>query len=147
MREIVVLSGKGGTGKTSVCASFAHLARNKVVCDLDVDAPDLHILLDPAPRRVEAFRSGNEAVIDEASRRRCGRCFELCRFGAVIRAGDEFYLFFLGKRFQIHQYFIDEGINGNGFIPSYRLKFTHIEQCLDHFAEPAVLFRNHLYRL
>ena len=90
MREIVVLSGKGGTGKTSVCASFAHLARNKVVCDLDVDAPDLHILLDPAPRRVEAFRSGNEAVIDEASCRRCGRCFELCRFGAVIRAGDEY---------------------------------------------------------
>ena len=89
MREIVVLSGKGGTGKTSVCASFAHLARNKVVCDLDVDAPDLHILLDPAPRRVEAFRSGNEAVIDEASRR-CGRCFELCRFGAVSRAGDEY---------------------------------------------------------
>ena len=90
MREIVVLSGKGGTGKTSVCASFAHLARNKVVCDLDVDAPDLHILLDPAPRRVEAFRSGNEAVIDEASCRRCGRCPELCRFGAVIRAGDEY---------------------------------------------------------
>lgn len=85
MREIVVLSGKGGTGKTSVCASFAHLARNKVVCDLDVDAPDLHILLDPVVRRSEAFRSGNEAVIDEASCRRCGRCFELCRFDAVAR--------------------------------------------------------------
>lgn len=39
MREIVVISGKGGTGKTSVCASLAHLAQNKVVCDLDVDAP------------------------------------------------------------------------------------------------------------
>ena len=47
MREIVVISGKGGTGKTSVCASLAHLAQNKVVCDLDVDAPDMHILLDP----------------------------------------------------------------------------------------------------
>ena len=45
MREIVVISGKGGTGKTSVCASLAHLAQNKVVCDLDVDAPDMHILL------------------------------------------------------------------------------------------------------
>ena len=48
MREIVVISGKGGTGKTTVCASFAHLAESKVICDLDVDAPDLHILLQPA---------------------------------------------------------------------------------------------------
>ena len=47
MREIVVISGKGGTGKTSVCASLAPLAQNKVVCDLDVDAPDMHILLYP----------------------------------------------------------------------------------------------------
>ena len=55
MREIVVISGKGGTGKTSVCASLAHLAQNKVVCDLDVDAPDMHILLEsagPHPRGV-----------------------------------------------------------------------------------------------
>lgn len=85
MREIVVISGKGGTGKTSVCAGFAHLARGKVVCDLDVDAPDLHILLDPVARRSEEFRSGNEAVIDPAVCRRCGRCFELCRFDAVRR--------------------------------------------------------------
>ena len=48
MREIVVISGKGGTGKTTVSAAFAHLAENKIICDLDVDAPDLHILLDPA---------------------------------------------------------------------------------------------------
>ena len=75
MREIVVISGKGGTGKTSVCASLAHLAQNKVVCDLDVDAPDMHILLDPQVRAKEAFVSGNEAVIDRDACRRCGVCF------------------------------------------------------------------------
>ena len=62
MREIVVISGKGGTGKTSVCASLAHLAQNKVVCDLDVDAPDLHILLEPNTRETHAFVSGHNAV-------------------------------------------------------------------------------------
>ena len=90
MPEIVVISGKGGTGKTSVCASFAHLARNKVICDLDVDAPDLHILLNPQVRRREDFWSGNEAVINPERCRRCGRCLDLCRFGAVHRQGDGF---------------------------------------------------------
>ena len=57
MREIVVISGKGGTGKTTVCASFAHLAESKVICDLDVDAPDLHILLQP-----EVKQAGKEQI-------------------------------------------------------------------------------------
>ena len=48
MREIIIISGKGGTGKTSLTGAFAHLASNKVICDLDVDAPDLHLLLQPA---------------------------------------------------------------------------------------------------
>ena len=65
----------------------------------------------------------------------------------IFTVSNQFYFLFLGERFQIHQYLIDKISNGNSFIPSYRLKFTHIEQCLDHFAEPAVLFRNHLYRL
>lgn len=55
MREVVIISGKGGTGKTSLAAAFAHLAERKVICDLDVDAPDLHILLDPKPMRTEEF--------------------------------------------------------------------------------------------
>ena len=88
MREIVVISGKGGTGKTSVCASLAHLAQNKVVCDLDVDAPDMHILLDPQVHTREAFVSGNEAVIDRDACCRCGICFEHCRFDAVKKDGD-----------------------------------------------------------
>ena len=90
MREIVVISGKGGTGKTSVCASLAHLAQNKVVCDLDVDAPDMHILLDPQVRGQEAFVSGNEAGIDRDACRRCGVCLAHCRFDAVKREGDAY---------------------------------------------------------
>lgn len=90
MREIVVISGKGGTGKTSVCAAFSHLAADKVICDLDVDAPDLHILLDPQVRVKEAFVSGNEAIIDRDACRRCGVCLDRCRFGAVKREGDAY---------------------------------------------------------
>ena len=61
MLEILVISGKGGTGKTSLTGAFAHLAQNHVICDLDVDAPDLHLLLQPEHERVEDFYSGNEA--------------------------------------------------------------------------------------
>ena len=83
MREIVVISGKGGTSKTTVCAAFAHLARNKVVCDLDVDAPDLHILLRPEVQEHHPFVSGNEAMIRGDDCIACGQCAELCRFEAV----------------------------------------------------------------
>ena len=88
MREIVVLSGKGGAGKTSLTAAFAALARNKVICDLDVDAPDLHILLDPANTVSEAFVSGHLAAVNPALCDGCGLCLELCRFGAVVAAPD-----------------------------------------------------------
>lgn len=87
MPEIVVLSGKGGTGKTSLTAAFAHLANQPVICDLDVDAPDLHLLLRPEPKRREDFRSGHEAVIDPGLCHGCGDCFERCRFEAVVPAG------------------------------------------------------------
>jgi len=65
MHEIVIISGKGGTGKTSLTAAFAHLARNKVICDLDVDAPDLHLLLNPHHEKEVEFWAGNEARILE----------------------------------------------------------------------------------
>lgn len=83
MREIVVISGKGGTGKTSLAAAFAHLARDKVICDLDVDAPDLHILFDPQPLRREDFISGREARIDPEICTGCGLCRDACRFAAI----------------------------------------------------------------
>ena len=62
MREIIVISGKGGTGKTSLTGAFAHLATNKIICDLDVDAPDLHLLLQPQREHQEEFYSGHEAA-------------------------------------------------------------------------------------
>ena len=83
MPEIVILSGKGGTGKTSLTAAFAHLAHNHVICDLDVDAPDLHLLLHPTPRHGEAFVSGHESRIRAEACDRCGQCIDLCRFGAI----------------------------------------------------------------
>ena len=90
MREIVVISGKGGTGKTSVCASLAHLAADKVICDLDVDAPDMHILLDPTVRQREPFVSGNEAIIDLDVCIQCGACAEYCRFEAVRQQDGQY---------------------------------------------------------
>jgi MinD superfamily P-loop ATPase len=83
MREVVIISGKGGTGKTSITGAFAHLARNKVVCDLDVDAPDLHLLLRPSRERIEEFFSGYEAKIDNEKCTRCGICASMCRYGAI----------------------------------------------------------------
>ena len=88
MKEIVCISGKGGTGKTSLTAAFSHLAENKMICDLDVDAPDLHLILKPQIEATEEFYSGNEAIIDPDRCEGCGQCAELCRFGAVFESGD-----------------------------------------------------------
>lgn len=91
MREIVVISGKGGAGKTSLTAAFAALAQNKIVCDLDVDAPDLHILLAPHNSAVEDFYSGNLATIDPEVCDGCGLCREVCRFEAIAVGPDGAY--------------------------------------------------------
>ena len=88
MREIVVISGKGGTGKTTVSAAFAHLAKNKVICDLDVDAPDLHILLEPKARETHAFVSGHKAGIRHDACLSCGKCAALCAFDAISLQND-----------------------------------------------------------
>lgn len=87
MREVLILSGKGGTGKTSVTAAFAHLSCDAVLCDLDVDAPDLHLILRPEISERNTFSSGGEAVIREERCTNCGTCGDLCRFGAVL-TGD-----------------------------------------------------------
>lgn len=83
MKEIVVLSGKGGTGKTSIVGSFAALAKNKVLADCDVDAADLHLILNPEVRENHEFWSGQTAVIDGERCTQCGLCQELCHFGAI----------------------------------------------------------------
>ncbi|MBO4300152.1 MAG: 4Fe-4S binding protein, partial [Desulfovibrio sp.] len=83
MRELVVISGKGGTGKTSLVASFAALSRNTVFCDLDVDVPDLHIILQPKPRQSIPFMGGNKAHVRTADCTACGLCMDVCRFAAI----------------------------------------------------------------
>ena len=83
MKEVVVLSGKGGTGKTSFVGSFAALAKGAVLADCDVDAADLHLLLQPARREKHEFWSGQTAFIAEDRCTQCGLCQELCRFKAI----------------------------------------------------------------
>lgn len=83
MKELVIISGKGGTGKTSVTASFAVLADRPVIADCDVDAADLHLVLSPLIRERHEFRSGHEAVIRQDDCIGCGACLADCRFDAV----------------------------------------------------------------
>ncbi|MCJ7810439.1 MAG: 4Fe-4S binding protein [Desulfobulbaceae bacterium] len=83
MKELVIISGKGGTGKTSLVASFASLAENKVLCDADVDAADLHLIMNPDVREEHDFQGGNTAVINEAKCSECGLCIDLCRWNAI----------------------------------------------------------------
>jgi len=83
MKQIVVISGKGGTGKTVVTGSFAALAKNKIMVDCDVDAADLHLLLHPTIKERYEFRSGQTAVIDKKLCNKCGKCVPVCRFGAI----------------------------------------------------------------
>lgn len=82
-RQLVVLSGKGGTGKTSVVAALAALATSKVLADCDVDAADLHLVLDPDCRHAEPFFSGKEARTVPERCSACGLCLEHCRFDAI----------------------------------------------------------------
>lgn len=84
MKEVVVISGKGGTGKTSLVAAFAALAERKILVDCDVDAADLHLVLNPRIERREDFTGGKKASIQEDLCTGCGKCQEVCRFAAVF---------------------------------------------------------------
>jgi len=84
MKEIIVISGKGGTGKTSLTASFALLGgEDLVVADCDVDAANMHLLLQPDFAKKHPFSGGKEAIIDPDACTGCGRCREVCRFDAI----------------------------------------------------------------
>jgi MinD superfamily P-loop ATPase len=83
MKELTIISGKGGTGKTSVVASFAALAQNKVLADADVDAADLHLILAPDIKHEEDFKGGRIARIDPDRCTECGECRERCQFNAI----------------------------------------------------------------
>jgi MinD superfamily P-loop ATPase len=85
LKQITILSGKGGTGKTTITAAFAVLAKKAVVADCDVDAPDLHMLLHPEIIETKEFRGSKIAVIDETKCVKCGVCREKCRFDAITQ--------------------------------------------------------------
>ena len=85
VKELLVISGKGGTGKTSIVGAFAVLAKSKVLADCDVDAADLHLLLKPTVRNTTEFYGSKKAVIDQEKCTGCGTCVKACRFGAITR--------------------------------------------------------------
>jgi len=121
MRELVVVSGKGGTGKTSLAASLAALARPVVVADCDVDAADLHLVLEPRVESRKDFLGGRKARIKPGRCTACGKCEELCRFDAIYYDGP-----------------------GNGRIGSTfrvdRLACEGCGVCVDYCAEAAIEF-------
>jgi MinD superfamily P-loop ATPase len=83
MKELVIISGKGGTGKTSLVAAFASLTEKKVLCDADVDAADLHLIMNPIVKESHEFQSGHDAIINAEKCTQCGLCRDLCRWNAV----------------------------------------------------------------
>jgi len=89
MKEITILSGKGGAGKTSVAAAIASLAKNAVFCDNDVDAADLHLIFNPEIKEQYSFDSGTIASINSEMCIDCGLCVEYCRFDAIHRNESE----------------------------------------------------------
>jgi len=83
LKELVVISGKGGTGKTSIVAAFAALAKNAVLADCDVDAADLHLVLEPKVKQANDFSGGKQASIVTEKCIGCGKCQDMCRFDAI----------------------------------------------------------------
>lgn len=88
MKELVVISGKGGTGKTSLVAAFAALAKNAVLADCDVDAADLHLVLEPKVKQTHDFSGGKQASIVTEKCIGCGKCQDMCRFDAIHSNGE-----------------------------------------------------------
>ncbi|HPB82194.1 MAG TPA: P-loop NTPase [Spirochaetota bacterium] len=87
-KEVVVISGKGGTGKTSIAASFCAIEKNIVISDCDVDAADLHLVLAPEIKERGDFSGGVMAEIDPEKCTGCGKCFSHCRFDAIKKADE-----------------------------------------------------------
>jgi MinD superfamily P-loop ATPase len=83
LKQIAVISGKGGTGKTTITASFAALAQNTVMVDCDVDASDLHLLLHPQIMQTIEFQGSKLAVMDKIKCVECGLCKDACKFDAI----------------------------------------------------------------
>jgi MinD superfamily P-loop ATPase len=110
-KEITIISGKGGTGKTTLTASFAILAGNSVLADNDVDAADLHLLLTPKIREAHSFVSGRKAKIDAGKCIGCGKCASACHFNAIWFDGKGNDI--VGQTYRIDQF----ACEGCGFCP------------------------------
>jgi MinD superfamily P-loop ATPase len=83
VKQLAIVSGKGGTGKTTIAAAFAALAKDKVMVDCDVDAADLHLLLQPKRLTQEKYFGGKSPDVDPEKCTQCGLCTEICRFHAI----------------------------------------------------------------
>jgi MinD superfamily P-loop ATPase len=83
MKQLVIISGKGGTGKTVISGAFATLFANKVLADCDVDAANLHLLLHPEVQETHTFSGGQKAFLMPDMCQMCGECVEVCRFEAI----------------------------------------------------------------
>jgi MinD superfamily P-loop ATPase len=88
MKQLVIISGKGGTGKTVISASFATLAQKKVMADCDVDAANLYLLLHPEIQEEHSFSAGKKAIVELEKCTGCGNCLDLCRFAAIDERED-----------------------------------------------------------
>ena len=124
-RQVTVVSGKGGTGKTIVTASFAALAGNSVLVDCDVDAADLHLLLQPEIEERNRFSGGSVAVRDPEKCTGCGECRDVCRFDAVEESFDIDPIACEGCGFCVHVCPADalqmkECVNGEWFVSRTR---------------------------
>lgn len=92
MKQITVISGKGGTGKTTLVASFAVLSKSKVICDCDVDAPDLYLILKPKIEKEEKFYGSKVAEINQELCDRGGKCINSCRFNAIKKVNGNYLI-------------------------------------------------------
>lgn len=88
MKEILIISGKGGTGKTTLISCFAALAKKSVIADCDVDAADLHLILNPKIKIKEIFTSGKVPKYNLEKCRFCKLCVDVCRFNAIKLRDD-----------------------------------------------------------
>ncbi len=92
LRQIAIVSGKGGTGKTTLSASFSYLTRERVMADCDVDAPNLHIILKPEVKNAHKYIGSKKAILDQSKCVKCGICQQVCRFDAISFDDDKYFI-------------------------------------------------------